>query len=291
MKHSPFAKPQSDAPRIGDLSVLPIFLDLHGKLVCVIGDSDDAVWKAGLLRSAGARLKIISETPSPAMLQWISSEHAYEYEIRPWLPDDFTDAFAVVAEAESNEAQVLCAAARSRTSLINIVDKPEFCTFQFGSIVNRSPLVIGISTGGAAPVLAQTVRSRIESILPDAVQAVAAKAQRIRKRVNARLGDASARRNYWQAFFSRCFGGSRGKHRASVHDICVKFVEDLRVVDIRQLQMADRIECQPGVDPRILEFARREAERVELRAFPRAVMPECEDGRAVRIFSQRVDVM
>jgi uroporphyrin-III C-methyltransferase / precorrin-2 dehydrogenase / sirohydrochlorin ferrochelatase len=285
MKHSVSAKLRSDSRRIGDLSVLPVFLDLHGKTVCVIGDSDGAVWKAELLMSAGARLKVISKTPSPGILQLVSGDCACDYEIRPWSPDDFIGAFAVVADVGDHEAQALCAAARPHTSLINIVDKPAFCTFQFGSIVNRSPLVIGISTGGAAPVLAQTVRSRIESILPDAVQSLAAKAQRIRTRVNGRLGDAPARRAYWQAFFSRCFGGVKGQHPLAVYDIHVKSVGGLTVRDIRQLQMAERIECQSGIDPRILEFARREAARVELDALPSAAALKYKSERVVRVFS------
>jgi uroporphyrin-III C-methyltransferase / precorrin-2 dehydrogenase / sirohydrochlorin ferrochelatase len=286
MKHNPSAKPRSDSRRIGDISVLPVFLDLHGKTVCVIGDSDGAVWKAELLMSAGARLKIISETPSPGFLQLVSGDCACDYEIRPWSLDDFIGAFAVVADVGEQDVRALCAAAKAHTSLINIVDKPAFCTFQFGSIVNRSPLVIGISTGGAAPVLAQTVRSRIESILPDAVQSLAAKAQRIRTRVNARLGDAPARRAYWRAFFSRCFGGMKNQHPAGAYDIHVRTVGDLTVRDIRQLQMAERIECQSGIDPHILEFARREAARVELDALPSATASECKSERVVRIFYQ-----
>jgi siroheme synthase (precorrin-2 oxidase/ferrochelatase) len=68
MKNSPSDKPQNDHRRIGDLSVLPVFLNLQGKAVCVIGNSDGVVWKAELLLSAGAHLKIISDTPSPRLL-------------------------------------------------------------------------------------------------------------------------------------------------------------------------------------------------------------------------------
>ncbi len=272
MKHKPFATPRNDNRRIGGLSVLPVFLDLHGKMVCLVGNSEGAIWKAELLLSAGARLNIISETPSPGMLQFVSGvddESICSYAVRRWSPDDFRDAFAVVADVEAHEARALCAAASDHTSLINIVDKPEFCAFQFGSIVNRSPLVIGISTSGAAPVLAQYVRSRIETILPAATQRLARKAERIRKRVNLRLGGAEARRAYWQAFFGRCFGSRktarfRDPSRSAAHEIRVCSEDDLSVRDIRMLQTADRIEFQTGTDPRILEYGRREAQRFDL---------------------------
>jgi uroporphyrin-III C-methyltransferase / precorrin-2 dehydrogenase / sirohydrochlorin ferrochelatase len=294
MKHAPSAKPRSDNLRIGDLSVLPVFLDLHGKTVCIIGSSEGAVWKAELLRSAGARIKIISEMPSPAVLQFVSGvsdERMCEYAIKLWSPDDFENVFAVVADVGDAEAEALRIAVKIHTSLINIVDKPAFCTFQFGSIVNRSPLVIGISTGGAAPVLAQNVRSRIESVMPQTVQAFAARAARIRRRVNDRLKDASAQRAYWQAFFSRCFGGAKQPwgsvgSQVKVHDIQIKSVADLKLSDIRQLQMADRIEYQSNVDPQILEFARREAIRVRIGVSSPDARSEHQHKRIVRIISR-----
>jgi uroporphyrin-III C-methyltransferase / precorrin-2 dehydrogenase / sirohydrochlorin ferrochelatase len=220
----------------------------------------------------------------------VAPQSTCEYLIRPWSHDDFKSAFAVVADVECAKAQVLCAAARCHTSLINIVDKPQFCTFQFGSIVNRSQLVIGISTGGAAPILAQNVRSRIESVLPQTVQALALKAAHIRSRMNARLKDTVARRNYWQAFFSRCFGGVKmhpgnvSGHK-TVYDIQIGSVADLKVGDIRQLQMTYCIEYQSDIDPQILEFARREAMRVPTGQVNLDTPEARQHARTVRIMS------
>ena len=267
MKHRSIYKPQSNAQRIGKLEVLPVFLDLQTKPVVVIGSSVGATWKAELLANAGAWVTIISENPSAELLQLVSNADVnlrFQLCVRKWTAHDFRGAFAVVADVEGHEVEMLYDAVKPNTSLINIIDKPAFCTFQFGSIVNRSPLVIGISTGGAAPVLAQNVRGRIEAVLPQTVQALAEHAKRIRKRVNAKLGDAQHRRAYWQAFFERGFGQTTPQPSTAAYVIHAASVDDLTLRDIRHLQSADLIEYQTGVDARIFDFARREAKRCVL---------------------------
>ena len=63
-----------------------------------------------------------------------------------------------------------CAAARAAGVPVNVIDKPAYCDFSFGAIVNRSPLVIGISTDGAAPVFAQAIRAKLEALLPQGLR-------------------------------------------------------------------------------------------------------------------------
>ena len=95
------------------------------------------------------------------------------------------------------------AAARRAGALVNVIDRPAFCDFSFGSIVERSPLVVGVSTDGAAPVFAQAVRSRIEAMVPETLRAWAEAARAWRPRW-AGLAQ-SRRRAIWLDFAERAF--------------------------------------------------------------------------------------
>src|SRR5918997_1253657 len=137
----------SEAPaRVAPLSVLPVFLDLHGKRALVAGGTDPA------------------------------------------------------------RAQAFVDAARAAAVPVNVIDNPAYCQFQFGSVVNRSPVVVGISTTGAAPILGQAVRRRIETLLPRSLSQWAALAQTLRATVTERLAPGPARRTFWESLVDRAFG-------------------------------------------------------------------------------------
>jgi len=181
-------KPQSRSPqlsntkRIEALAVLPVFLDLHEKPTMVVGASEGALWKAELLLQAGARVTLVCEAPTASALQWVSNVETGRAKIvfAAWREVSFSNVFLVVADVAKAEASDLADKAKAAGAIFNVVDQPDYCQFQFGSVVNKSPLVIGISTGGAAPVLAQLVRSLIEATLPVELQALALKAKALR---------------------------------------------------------------------------------------------------------------
>ena len=259
---------RNSAERVEPLSILPVFLELNGKYAIVIGGAGPAIWKTELLAKAGARVKLICKAPSAEVLQFVSNippSTAISLSIADWRHEDLSAAVLIVADVEEEDAAELFDVAKKHTSLVNIIDKPAYCTFQFGSIVNKSPLVIGISTSGAAPVLAQHVRSLLEAALPADIQSLARRAARIRARVNERLGASCNRRSYWSAFFGRAFGfkSSRDQVGKELHTIAVHDVEDLTLRDLRALQTADEIYFESGTNPRIMEFGRREAARIE----------------------------
>ena len=93
-------------------------------------------------------------------------------------------------------------AARAAGVPINVIDKPALCDFSFGAIVNRSPLVIGISTDGAAPVFAQAIRARLEALLPKGFAAWAAAAARWRAALKDTGLSFAGRRRFWQLFIA-----------------------------------------------------------------------------------------
>ncbi len=105
---------------------------------------------------------------------------------RSWTSEDFKGAAVAIGAFEDDAAAAqFAAAARAAGVPVNVIDKPAFCDFSFGAIVNRSPLVIGISTDGAAPVFAQAIRAKLEALLPNGFANWAAAAGRWRSAVKA----------------------------------------------------------------------------------------------------------
>ena len=174
---------------IGELTLLPLFLDLAGKKALVIGSSQGAKWKAELLRSAGALVD--------------------RHDMPPTGISELQDYSFIVADiADEMEAATFAKAAQAARVAYNMVDRPALCQFQFGAIVNRSPVIVSISTSGAAPVLAQTIRQRIEEILPENLGAWGVLAKRIRNNLTRAIHDSGLRRAVWQRFAGLAMGGA-----------------------------------------------------------------------------------
>ena len=197
--------------RIGPLAVLPLFWALRGRQVLVAGGCDAAAWKAELLAAAGARVLVAAEAPGDVLCglaaRW--PDGAITLRGCGWDPACFDGmAIAVGVFAADAEAEAFRAAARAAGVPVNLVDKPAFCDFSFGGIVNRSPLVVGIATDGAAPVFGQQVRSRIEALLPPGIAAGAAAAKSWRPRITARGLPAAARRRLWSRFAAMALDGA-----------------------------------------------------------------------------------
>ncbi|ODA66168.1 Siroheme synthase [Methyloligella halotolerans] len=284
------SKPPSERrpQRMADLSVLPVFFTLTGKRVVVIGGTDAAAWKAELIAATGAEVHIYAapagtEEELPRLLAADEDGRLIHHE-ESWTPDCLEGAALVVADAaDDEEATALVEAARKAGVPVNVIDKPAFCQFQFGSIVNRSPAVIGISTAGAAPILGQAIRRRIETLLPLSLADWAKLAARLRDRLYETLETGAPRRAFWERFVDRAFGnapevdagemllaeasrigagndGTRG--RVTLVGAGPGDAELLTVKAIRALQAADVILFDELVSDDVLELARREAKHI-----------------------------
>jgi uroporphyrin-III C-methyltransferase / precorrin-2 dehydrogenase / sirohydrochlorin ferrochelatase len=286
-------RPGAQRPRRMDrLASLPLFFSLAGRRAVVVGGSDAAAWKAELISAAGASVAVLDAEPC-AELEALAADPPggpVQLERRPWSAADFAGAALVVASAaDKEEAQAVCAAATALGVPINVIDNPAFCTFQFGAIVNRSPLVVGISTAGAAPVLGQAVRSRIEALLPAGLARWAEAAQAWRAELaSLRIGPA-VRRHFWEAFAglalrtperrperadwarllrdARRDGGrsqemGQGMGQVTLVGAGPGDPELLTLKAVRALRSADVILFDDLVAPEVLVFARREAKRL-----------------------------
>lgn len=288
-------KPAEAVPAaLEPLAVLPVFHDLKEKPVLVAGATAAAAWKADLLRAAGAHVLAVGEGDAGAFADLGAREAGhlcrFAFTERTWRAEDLTGcAMAICDAADRAEAQRFAEAARAAGVPVNVIDKPEFCDFSFGSIVNRSPVVVGISTAGAAPVLGQAIRRRVETLLPQGLSRWAAAAAALRGRVMAALDEGAPRRIFWRAIAERAFHDpentspsgaigraldrvSRGEGKpAADHAPSGRVTlvgagpgdaELLTLKAVRALQNADVILFDDLVSAEVLELARREAKRM-----------------------------
>jgi uroporphyrin-III C-methyltransferase/precorrin-2 dehydrogenase/sirohydrochlorin ferrochelatase len=273
---------QIGTARIAPLSRLPAFFALDGKRAVVGGGSTAATWKAELLSAAGAQVEVLAAEPSEDMLALAAAppNGAVIIQRRNWSASDFAGAAIAVADCPNDEAAAQFAmAARSAGVPVNVIDRPAFCDFSFGAIVNRSPLVIGISTEGAAPVFAQAIRAKIEAIIPQAFARWTAAALALRPRLRALALSFRARRTFWEQFTARAMAApGRMPDEGELHELLtgapraggsVTLVgagpgdpELLTLRAVRALQSADVILFDDLVSIDILDFARREAKKM-----------------------------
>ncbi|WDZ76906.1 siroheme synthase CysG [Ensifer adhaerens] len=283
-------KSRAEPARMAALAKLPVFWSLEGKRVIVAGGSDAAAWKAELLAACGAEVHLYAPadeigevcsaliTRDPAHPSGCLIHHR-----EAWQVDALAGAALAVADCESDEdARAFFAAAQQAGVPVNVIDKPAFCQFQFGSIVNRSPVVVSISTDGAAPILAQAIRRRIETLLPPVLKDWAVLAQILRDKVNARLKPGAPRRAFWERFVDLAFQATPEEgvetrlvgemERLSANHAATGRVtlvgagpgdsEYLTLKAVRALQAADVILFDDLVSNEVLELARREARRM-----------------------------
>jgi uroporphyrin-III C-methyltransferase/precorrin-2 dehydrogenase/sirohydrochlorin ferrochelatase len=273
--------------RMQRLARLPVFMALAGKRAVVAGGTPGAAWKAELLSAAGAAVEVFAAEPSDEMTAIAAEAVNGTISItrRAWQSIDFAGAAIAIGACENeDDAAQFAAAARAAGVPVNVIDKPAFCDFAFGAIVNRSPLVIGISTDGAAPVFGQMVRAKIEAMLPSGFARWAQAAQAWRSKLKATELTFNARRSFWQKFtaraaerpndepalsdFEQLLADVRGEGaRTEAGSVTMVGAgpgdpELLTLRAVRALQSADVILFDDLVSKEILDFSRREARKM-----------------------------
>ena len=275
------------APRMQALARLPIFLALDGKRAVIAGNGAPAAWKAELLSAAGADVAVFAERPCEE-LRAVAAQApraGIVLQQRPWRIDDFAGAAVAIGGFDDEaEAERFAGAARAAGVPVNVIDRPAYCDFSFGAIVNRSPLVIGISTDGAAPVFGQAIRARLEAMIPRGFARWTDAARRWRKAVQSSGLSSSGRRRFWRAFAAFAVRNPEREPASSDFDAILSATKDkataagagsvtlvsagsgdpelLTLRAVRALQSADVILIDDHLSPDMLDFARREAKTV-----------------------------
>jgi uroporphyrin-III C-methyltransferase/precorrin-2 dehydrogenase/sirohydrochlorin ferrochelatase len=272
---------------IRPLANLPVFFKLEGRRAVLAGESEAAAWKAELLAACGAKVDVFAPSPSQKMLETAARHPQIAIERRDWTARDLEGAaLACCDAADLEEAQAFAEAARRAGTPANVIDRPEFCDFSFGTIVNRSPLVIGISTDGAAPVFGQALRARIEALIPASFAFWAQAAKDWRPQFSQRGAGFRQRRNFWERFATLALASAgRKPDPADMDGLLAASEKDrnigtrgqvvlvgggpgdaelLTLKAVRALQSADVILFDDLVSPAVLELARREAQRINV---------------------------
>ncbi len=181
------------------MKYLPIFFDTTDRLCLVIGAGAIAVRKVELLLKAGARVRVIAKTVSDSMTS-LSQQQTFECLERAFEDGDLEDASLVIAATDDNQLNArVSKLAQARNIPVNVVDNPALCSFIMPSIVDRDPVQIAVSTGGASPVLARILRSRMESTIPAAYGELARLAEGFRDKVKQTFARVEERRIFWES--------------------------------------------------------------------------------------------
>jgi uroporphyrin-III C-methyltransferase/precorrin-2 dehydrogenase/sirohydrochlorin ferrochelatase len=183
------------------MNTFPIFLKLQGQPCAVVGGGEIALRKINLLLRAGADVVIISPMLCPSLAELKRQQRIRHIESRFIAPHLDNMNLVIAATDDRTVNMAVAEAARQRHIPVNVVDAPELCTFIMPSIVDRSPVVIAVSSGGVAPVLARLVRARIETLIPAAYGRLAAFAAEFRERVKQRFATTQQRRIFWEEVF------------------------------------------------------------------------------------------
>lgn len=273
------------------MDYLPLFVQLRSQPVVVVGGGRVAVRKIDLLRKSGALVTVISPELRPE-LQTLVAEGAVAHMAQRFSDDLLDGATLVVAATDRHEVnEAVSAAARARRIPINVVDNPTLSTFIFPAIVDRSPIIAAVGSGGEAPVLTRRVREQIETLLPAKLGALARFMGERRKTVQQSLG-VLARRPFWERIVagvvgSRVLAGDpEGAARAFESELRTSQLTtspatgetglgevyligagpgDPDLLTLRALQLlqqADVVLYDRLVPEAVLERARRDAERV-----------------------------
>lgn len=269
------------------MEYLPLFINLKKRLVLVIGGGCVAFRKINLLHKTGAIIKIIAPVLCSELEKKLSENRII------WMSKIFHPTMlngvllVIVATNDFSLNNIVFIHAEKKNILINTVDNQSKCSFIFPAIIDRSPIIIGISSCGTAPVLARILREKLELLLPISIGTVAKLAGIWRDRVKQYIKNSVCRRRFWEKLFydgyvallveKRNFRKANKILRHSIfsNDLlhkkkgCIALVGagpgDKGLLTIRGLQViqqADIILYDYLVNPDILDLARRDSEKI-----------------------------
>lgn len=205
------------------MDYLPIFLKVEQQLCLVVGGGKVAARKVALLIRAGARITIVSPELCDE-LRLLLDQGAITSVAREFQDGDLDDCVLVIAATDDKAVnRRVSELAKAQRIPVNVVDSPKLCSFIMPSIIDRSPVQIAVSTGGASPVLARLLRSRLESFIPAAYGRLAELVNDYRQRVKQRFSNPDQRRYFWENILQGrvaelLFAGHEEKARSALQD-------------------------------------------------------------------------
>ena len=266
------------------MDYLPIFCRLDNKPVLLVGGGEVAERKARLLLDAGAQLTVVAPELDPELAE-LAANGSIEWLAGEFAPAQLAGKWLVVAATDRREVNALVYQSANQARIFaNVVDDPKRSSFIMPSIIDRSPLMVAISSGGKAPVLARLLREKLEALLPQHLGAVATFAGSLRERVKTRFASMGERRRFWE----RLLGADRLEQAlargdgASANQLADSlFAEEsqtggevvlvgagpgdpglLTLHALRQMQQADVVVYDRLVSDEVMALVRRDAKRI-----------------------------
>lgn len=266
------------------MDYLPIFIDVKGKKCLVVGGGEVGFRKASLLAQAGASITVVAPELAPAFAGIAGVKHIAE-RFNPTHLGEHILIIAATNEEATNES--VSKAAKLRHIPVNVVDNPALCTFIVPSILDRSPIVVAFSSGGASPVLIRMLRGKLETMIPHAYSELAKFSARFRAIVKTRITNPAKRRIFWEDVFEGLIAEKiLGGDAAAAESLLLEKMDTegkdkqaakgevylvgagpgdpdlLTFKALRLMQKADVVLYDNLVSKPILEMTRRDAERI-----------------------------
>ncbi|RTL72677.1 MAG: uroporphyrinogen-III C-methyltransferase [Hyphomicrobiales bacterium] len=271
----------------------PLFADLENAGVLVVGGGEQATQKVRLLTRTRARITLVAETPNEE-LAGLAGSGRLTLDRRAFEPAMLEGhRFVYVATGDDATDRSISEAAQARGLPVNVVDKPDLSTFITPAIVDRTPVTVAIGTEGAAPIIAREIKTKLETWLPANLGRLALRAQHLRDEIARHVPDMRLRRRLWERLLQGPFrwavlagrdqdadkaletellaarGDAHARGRVALIGCGPGDPDLLTLKAVQRLQEADVLVVDRLVNPKILDYARRDAERIYVGKTPR----------------------
>jgi len=269
------------------MDFLPIFLDIKNRPVLVVGGGNVAERKVSLLLDAGADVTLISLSLCNS-LQILYDEGQINFKKGKFSKDDLIDKVLVIAATDDHAVnESISQLSNAKGVPVNVVDNPELGSFIMPSIIDRSPVQIAVSTGGSSPVLARTLRSKLESMIPSAYGRLGKLMEANREKAKQVFNNVDERKKFWESILSgpiveMVMAGQNEKAEAYLEQAFINAKQQapqetgevylvgagpgdpdlLTFRALRLMQQSDVVVYDRLVSKQILDMVRRDAEKI-----------------------------
>jgi len=267
------------------MDYFPVFMKLQGQPCLVVGAGEIAARKIELLLKANAKITVIARKISTHVSE-LQAVHDLNVLQKSFSTEDLIDFRLVISATDNQQTNELVAHTATQQNIpVNVVDSPALCSFIFPAIIDRSPIIAAVSSGGSAPVLARLLRAKIETVIPPAYGKLAALAEKFRSTVKHTIKVPAQRRIFWENNFQGAvaelvFAGKEQEAARQLTENLAKHEQGTNFGEVyligagpgapdlltfralRLMQQADVIVYDRLVSPEILELARRDSEKI-----------------------------
>lgn len=267
------------------MDYFPVFLKLKGQACLVVGAGEIAARKIELLARAGASITVIADKMGATVLNLQATYNLTLLE-KSFSAEDLTEFRLVISATNDAKINLLVAKTAGQKNIpVNVVDNPALCSFIFPAIIDRSPIIAAVSSGGAAPVLSRLLRAKIETVIPPAYGQLASLADKFRDKVKQHIKQPNQRRIFWENILQGSvaelvFSGLTQEAEQQLEKSLLNRTPGTQLGEVyligagpgapdlltfralRLMQQADVIVYDRLVTPEILDLARRDAEKI-----------------------------